>query len=193
MRRLAIIIFLSSLFIFCCGFKHLEKRSGLTITPTKLQLFVNQQTDPYTIRVAYTLNVPADYLPSCARLVYQPYFVAPGQEYKLTPLVISGKEYVRRENRLEVLTGKDPEYPDAMHLLSEGDGMKIKLLEIVPFQLWMPGAKLRARVWVESCDRKTDLYDLTLAEGVFYLPMGPGPVRVKYIKGKDGTTKIVPL
>ena len=156
----------------------------LTTTPAKLRLFVDQKTDPYTIKVAYTLNIPPNYIPSCARLVYQPYFLAADHRYDLTPLIISGRRNRREERRLQDLAGKQPEYPNAIHLEATRDGMKIKLSEIVPFQVWMAQSKLRADVILESCDREQHLEVLTLAEGVIWFPMGPGPVRVKYVKEK---------
>lgn len=162
--------------------RQVQRKVQLTTVPEKLQLVVNQQTDPYTVRVEYILNVPPDYITSCARLVYRPYFVAPGEEYELTPLVISGKAYLRQEKRLEQLEDKQPGYPDAMHLMANGDGMKIKLSQTVPFRFWMLQSKLRATISVEACDREEDLHDLTLAKGMFYLPLGPGPVRVEYVK-----------
>lgn len=162
--------------------KREKKYSIITTTPEKLQLFVNQHNDPYTIKVAYTLNVPAYYIPSCARMVYQPYFLAVGHRYDLTPLIISGRENSRQERRLQELAGKQPQYPDAMHLISEGDGMRIKLLETVPFEVWMAQSKLRADVTLEYCDREKHLEVLTLADGVIWFPLAPGPALVKYVK-----------
>lgn len=37
------------------GVKRIEKKPALTITPSRLQLFVDQHTDPYTIKIVYTL------------------------------------------------------------------------------------------------------------------------------------------
>lgn len=178
MNRLNLLLLgMACMILLCSGVKRVERnRPCVTTTPEKLQLFVNQQTDPYTIQVNYTLNIPADYMPSCARMIWQPYFIAAGNRYNLTPLIIVGRGYSRQEKRLEALTDKEPDYPDAMYLVSNGDGMKIKLSATVPFQLWMPDAKLRATVSVEACDREVDLHDLTLAIGVIYLPLGPGPV-----------------
>ena len=73
------------------GVKRIEKKPALTITPSRLQLFVDQHTDPYTIKIVYTLNIPHGFIPSCARMVYQPYFLSAGHRYDLTPLVVSGK------------------------------------------------------------------------------------------------------
>ena len=36
------------------GVKRIEKKPALTITPSRLQLFVDQHTDPYTIKIVYT-------------------------------------------------------------------------------------------------------------------------------------------
>ena len=33
------------------GVKRIEKKPALTITPSRLQLFVDQHTDPYTIKI----------------------------------------------------------------------------------------------------------------------------------------------
>lgn len=168
--------------VSCGGFKRTERRPHLTITPQRLELFVNQHTDPYTIKVGYTLNVPQYYISSCARLVYKPYFTGNGQRYDLTPLIITGKEYMRQENRLEALTGKQPGYPDAMYLVADGGAMQVKMSQVVPFELWMPEAELKADVSLEACDKNTELYSMTLARGMVYIPLGPGPALVKYVK-----------
>ena len=81
------------------GVKRIEKKPALTITPSRLQLFVDQHTDPYTIKIVYTLNIPHGFIPSCARMVYQPYFLSAGHRYDLTPLVVSGKNNLRQEKR----------------------------------------------------------------------------------------------
>ena len=172
------------------GIKPEKKYTAITTTPNKLQLFVDQRADPYTIKIAYTLNIPADIIPSCGRLVYQPYFVASGHQYNLTPLVISGQKNVAQEKRLEALSGKRPEYPDAMQLISEGDGMKIRLSEIVPFEVWMAQSKLRADITLERCDREAHVEVLTLADGVIWFPLAPGPVLVKYIKEVTDVPKV---
>lgn len=176
--------------LFSSSVKRTEKRPGVTITPEKLDLFVNQDTDPYTVKIAYTLNVPANYLESCARLVYQPYLVAEKHQYDLTPVILTGRTYQREAKRLEQLSGEQPGYPDALHLTYTGDGMKISLSQTVPFELWMVKSKLRAAVSVEACDRQRDLYDLTLAKGMFYMPLGPGPVRVEYVPEMTEVQKV---
>lgn len=169
--------------------KRMEKRVGVTVTPEKLQLIVNQETDPYTVKVTYTLNIPANYISPCARLVFRPYFLAADHQYDLTPLVISSKTSLRQEKRLEELTGKQPDYPQAMHLESNGDGMKIKLSEVVPFEVWMAQSKLRAEIILEACDREKDISVLTLADGVIWFPEGPGPELVKYVKEESEVQK----
>lgn len=179
--------------LLCSGMKRIEKEPSLTITPAKLRLFVNQHTDPYTIRVAYTLNIPAGFIPSCAKLIYQPYFQGEGHRFDLTPLIVSGKENLRRQKRLEEVTGQQPAYPDGMHLVSDGSGMKIKLLQTVPFEVWMAQSKLRADVILEACDRKSHIEVLTLADGVIWFPQGPGPVIVKYIKETAAVDKVATM
>lgn len=190
MKWLIILLLGWSMLSSCKGMRHIEKQQVLTTTPEKLQLFVDQQTDPYTIKVNYTLNIPAGFISPCAQLVYQPYFSAAGNRYDLTPLVISGKEYKRRAERLRVTEHKRPACPDAMQLIFTGDGMKVKLSQTVPFQLWMTDAKLRGDVILETCRHSRDISVLTLATGVIYLPEGPGPVRVKYVKEKQNIHRV---
>ena len=83
-------------------------------------------------------------------MVYQPYFLSAGHRYDLTPLVVSGKNNLRQEKRLTALTDKQPDYPEALRLISEGEGMQVRLSETVPFELWMAQAKLRADVTLEA-------------------------------------------
>ena len=162
------------------GVKRIEKKPALTITPSRLQLFVDQHTDPYTIKIVYTLNIPHGFIPSCARMVYQPYFLSAGHRYDLTPLVVSGKNNLRQEKRLTALTDKQPDYPEALRLISEGEGMQVRLSETVPFELWMAQAKLRADVTLEACGRWSDL----VAYGA---GTGSGEVRKRK---SDGTKSI---
>lgn len=183
MKRLMMIIGgILCVSILSSGMVRKEKRSGVTITPEPLRLFVDQQTDPYTIKVAYTLNIPVGYIPRCGRLIYQPYFWAAGHRQDLTPLIIDGHRNRREERRLEASMRELPDFPNAMRLESSGEGMKIRLSEIVPFQVWMAQGKLEADVVVETCDRRRDSSMLTLADGVIWFPQGPGPALVKYVK-----------
>lgn len=176
--------------VLCSGIEGKDKRLGVSVTPERLRLFVDQKTDPYTIKVAYTLHIPAGYIPACGRMIYQPYFWAEGHRLGLTPLIIDGHQNLRQEKRLEALTGKTPDYPQAMCLESRGDGMKIRLSEIVPFQVWMAQGKLEADVVVETCGRRRDSSMLTLADGVIWFPQGPGPALVRYVKEMAEVQKI---
>lgn len=176
--------------VLCSGIEGKDKRLGVSVTPERLRLFADQKTDPYTIKVAYTLHIPAGYIPACGRMIYQPYFWAEGHRLGLTPLIIDGHQNLRQEKRLEALTGKTPDYPQAMHLESRGDGMKIRLSEIVPFQVWMAQGKLEADVVVETCGRRRDSSMLTLANGVIWFPQGPGPALVRYVKEMAEVQKI---
>ena len=165
--------------VACSGTKDINKKPQLTLTPQKLDLFVNQKTDPYTILVKYILNIPGHTVPACTRMIYTPHFVAPGHDYALTPLIVTGKKFERRAKRLQQML---PDDPNALRLTSDGKDMKVRLSQTIPFELWMPQSKLMATVTVENCNGRTRQYEMTLANGVFYMPLGPGPVRVKYVK-----------
>lgn len=183
MNRIYVILIAGLLILQACGgVKRVEKKPQLTTNPAKQQLFVNEKTDPYTIQVNYTLNVPEGYVPSCARLVYAPAFEAPGHEYALTPVVITGKNYNRLDERQQFFRDKQPDYPGAMHFVSGGENMQINMNQVVPFELWMPESKLVAKVMLEACDRETLLYNQTLADGMLYIPQTPGPALVQYVK-----------
>lgn len=166
----------------CGGLKQVEKKPHLTTTPEKLFLVVDTKADPYVIPVNYILHIPREYVPSCARLVYSPRLVAPGHEYLLTPLVITGKNYDRLQVRRQFFGDKQPDYSDILKLESHGDSMSIRLSERIPFELWMADAKLEATIVLDACDRKTLLYTRELAGGIFYMPVMPGPALVKYVK-----------
>lgn len=182
MKRIYCILWVGLLTLQACGgLKRLEKRPELTTTPEKLFLAVDTKADPYVIPVNYTLHIPRGYLPSCARLVYSPRLVAPGHEYLLTPVVIAGRSNDRLEERRQLLDDKQPDYPNALELVSHGDSMNIRLSERIPFELWMAGAKLEAKIVFDACDRQTLLYTQELAGGVFYIPVMPGPALVKYV------------
>lgn len=183
MNRIYMILAAALLILQACGgVKRVEKKAQVTTTPAQQQLFVNEKADPYTIQVNYTLNVPEDYVPSCARLVYAAAFEAPGHKYALTPVVITGKNYNRVAGRRQFFRNEQPDYPGAMQYITEDKDMQINVSQAVPFELWMPESKLVAEVMLEACDRETILYHQTLANGVFYFPQSPGPVIVKYVK-----------
>lgn len=183
MKRIYYILLVCLLALQACGgLKRVEKKPQLTTTPEKILLAVDTKADPYVIPVNYVLNVPHGYLPSCARLIYSPRLVAPGHEYLLTPVVISGKNYDRLEIRRQLLDGKQPDYPNALELICSGDSMNIKLSEQVPFELWMPDAKLEARIVFDACGQQSLLYTQELAGSVYYMPVMPGPALVKYVE-----------
>lgn len=181
-RNYVILVIILVVLQACGGVKRVEKKPALTTTPDKQQLFVNQKTDPYTVDVSYVLNVPGDYVPSCARLIYAPAFVAPSNEYPLTPIVITGKNYARLDERHQFFEGQQPDYPGAIHIVANPGKMSIPVSQTVPFELWMPQSKLMAKVTLESCDRGTVLYTLDMADGMVYLPQAPGPVIVEYVR-----------
>lgn len=166
----------------CGGIRRVEKKPQVTTTPEKQKLFVDQKTDPYTVQVNYALNIPEGYVPSCARLIYVPAFVASGHEYALTPVVVTGKNYSRLDERRQFFHEKESDYPEAMHFMGSRDSMQIAMSQTVPFELWMPGSKLVAKITLEACDREKVLYNLELADGMVYLPKAPGPVIVQYVK-----------
>ena len=181
-RNYVILVIILVVIQACGGVKRVEKKPALTTTPDKQQLFVNQKTDPYTVDVNYTLNVPEGYVPSCARLIYAPAFVASGHEYALTPVVITGKNYARLDERHQFFQDEQPDYPGATHVVASPNAMHIPVSQTVPFELWMPESKLVAKVTLESCDRGTLLYSMDMANGMVYLPQAPGPVIVEFVK-----------
>lgn len=180
----------------CSAARLTDKRPGVTVSPQKLQLFVDQQTDPYTIKIAYTLHIPPHYIHSCARLIYRPYFLTPGHRYDLPTLVISGRENIRQEKRLEELNGNYREIPNAIYLKAEKDSMQIELSDTIPFQVWMAQSKLQADIILEACDREKETATLILADGAIWFPEGPGPELVstpeaiQYTKDTVTTEKV---
>lgn len=184
MRQYIVMILWGGLLVLssCGGAKRMEKKPPLTTTPAKLELFVNQQTDPYTVKVDYVLHIPEKYVPSCGRLIYAPRFVHEGNVYPLRPIVITGRKWERLAERRHLLEGEEIELVDAKQVKTDGGAMSIRIVETVPFQLWMPTAQLVATVSLESCNREKQLYSQTLANGMVYIPLAPGPALVKYVK-----------
>lgn len=182
MTRILIIVVTLFALQGCGGVKRMERKQPLSTSPEKLMLAVDQKGDPYVVQVDYTLNVPKRYVPSCGQLVYSPRFVNQGNSYNLTPIVITGNTYNRVEQRLELLEGKEGMEGSFMQFVPDGKEMQIRMSEKVPFQLWMPESKLIATVRLEGCNKETELYSQTLADGVLYIPEGPGPVIVKYVR-----------
>lgn len=165
----------------CGGIKQIEKKTRITTTPTKLELFVNQKTDPYIVPIYYVVHIPANYIPACARLIYTPRLVTPEKEYILSPLIITGEKFHRWEKRHRSMRNAGNNYAKATLYTANNEKLNIPIHENVPFQLWMPQAKLVTTVIVEDCKRRKIMYNDTLANGIIYMPLGPGPVRVEYI------------
>lgn len=195
MNRIHLILISGILLLQACGgIKRMEKRLPLSISPAKLELVTNQKTNPYTILVEYTLTIPREYVPSCGRLIYAPRFVAGKNEYTLPPLIINGKIFNRIENRTLALGNAIADNPEAVRVVAENQGMQVKMSQRIPFQLWMPASKLIAVSILDVCGHETTLSTQTLAEGVMYIPLDLGPVRVKYVqkeiqKKEEGTAR----
>lgn len=188
MKSICILIF-SLLFLYSFGSnKNTAKEPTVSTTPAKLELFVNQNTDPYTIPVNYILNIPSPCVPPKGYLLYIPYFVNDPYEYFLQPIIIYGKDF-RDKNKPLKIPGEF--YIDLSQIRSfeiQEENLQIKIRDTVPFQLWMPQAKLKAAIVCE--DRQKEYSStLILADGMVYLPEGPGPVRVKYVKKETDINK----
>ncbi|MCR9011218.1 hypothetical protein [Gabonibacter chumensis] len=166
----------------CGGFQHFDKKEALTVTPAKLELVVDQNTDPYTVPVKFDIDVPSHYVPSCARLVITPRFVGEGNEHAFSPIIIQGKKYTEMEQRLLYLQEAVQDYPNVKRYLSTREKMQIQVDEKVPFQIWMLNAKFVLTSVLETCNKTHSIPEHLLADGVIYIPLGPGPVRVKYVR-----------
>lgn len=143
MNHLYLLLISGILILQSCGGLHRTSQKPVpTTTPPQLELTVDQNSDLYTIPVSFTLNIPKNYIPSCARLIVIPHFSAQGYDQKLTPVIIQGKKHHTIEQRLFELEGISPDYPEAKRYVSDGNEMQIKINEDVPFQTWMPTSNL---------------------------------------------------
>lgn len=182
-------------FIFTCLFCiSVQAKSGFpdqlpTITPSKLELIVNQHTDPYTIHVDFILHIPQHYIPSCSQLLYSPRLVAHHQEYLLKPILITGKHFGKKLKRDHPYLYQQDKYKQKLQVYADGDSMRIRINQTVPFELWMTDAKFVADLYLEKCDGESRHRTQTLADGILYLPLGPGPVRVEYVTKEINTTR----
>lgn len=176
------IIFLIFLALLSCGSpKNTVKKLQLTTYPARLELFVNQETDPYSIHVEYTLEIPQGFVSPKSRLVYIPRILAPGHNYDLTPIVVNGEKFRKKNSSLQIPGQSIPDLSKAREIKATGKNMQIKIDETVPFQLWMSQARFIAIAVLQ--ERNSNRISIqTLAESIVYLPLGPGPVRVKYVK-----------
>lgn len=168
--------------LFACG--SVKEKSGkypLTISPAHPELFVNQKTDPYTIRVKYTLNIPADYISAKDRLIYVPRITAPGHEYTLKPLIISGSKFRNKHQAIQKIGLSSADISESRRFRWVPGAMQVEIDEVVPFQLWMAQAKVWGTVIVEN-RHTVRTFTQAVADGIVYIPLGPGPVRVKYVE-----------
>lgn len=176
------IIFLIFLTLLSCGSpKNTVKKLQLTTYPAQLELFVNQKTDPYSIHVEYTLDIPEGFVSPKSRLIYIPRILAPGHSYDLTPVIVDGKKFRNKKVFLQIPGQNIPDLSKARKIKATGKNMQIKIDETVPFQLWMAQARFIATAVLQERNSNR-ISTQTLAKGIVYLPLGPGPVRVKYVK-----------
>lgn len=166
----------------CGGIHRIDQKTTLTITPTKLELAVNQTTEPYSVPITFTIKIPKNYVAPCARLIITPHFMATNEDLPLSPVIIQGKKYNAIEQRLFELEGTPLDYPDIKRHIATGKEMQIEINTRIPFQIWMPNSQLVLSSTLEACRHSVTLSQQTIADGMTYIPLGPGPVRVKYIK-----------
>lgn len=188
MRRIGIIFF--SLLALCSygNNRGPEKEPLITTVPEKLQLFVNQKTDPYTIPVNYTLNIPVHTIPSKGYLLYVPYFTNEQYEYLLQPIIVYGKDFQDKNKPLKIPGQSSIDLTKIRSFESKEEDLQITVRDTVPFQLWMAQSQLIVTI-VSEDKQKEKFSTLILAEGVSYLPEGPGPVRVRYVEKKVNVCK----
>ena len=127
------------------------------------------------------MNIPQGFIGDKQRLIYIPRFTTPEHEYLLQPLVITGEKFREKDSRTQLPEEDQTALAKARKIQYTRKAMQIKINEDVPFQLWMPQARLTATSVLQS--RKSEqTFTQILAEGIVYLPLGPGPVKVKYVK-----------
>lgn len=176
-------LFLICVFSFfsCGSIKEKEKKHPLTTSPVHPELFVNQKTDPYTIRIKYTLNIPADFISEKSCLVYIPRVSATGHDYALRPLIVSGNKFKPKRRALQLPGLPDVDLSSGRRIQLTSGNMQIEIDEVIPFQLWMTQAKLIATTIVETPHTMQTSTQI-VSNGIVYVPLGPGPVRVRYVK-----------
>lgn len=164
------------------------KELYLTTRPQKIGLFVNQNTDPYTIPVDYTFSVPKELIPRKGRLIYMPRFVAGNHQYLLQPVIINGSHYRQGDDKPAILQLTATQLPAIRQISSNNRDLQIHIKDTIPFELWMVEAQLQAFIVLQDRHKQYTAVQ-PLSEGVVYMPEGPGPVRVRYEKEKKAVEK----
>ncbi len=161
----------------CQSIRQTARQTGLQITPEKLNLFVDQHTDPYTLPLEYTLTIPAGFVSPRERLIYTTRLVAPGHELSFPSVIVQGKKY-------KPSPGSIPGGSNSRIITAQAKNMHIKISQRIPFQLWMPQARLVSETVLENTRHRLFSDTRALAGEVIYLPLGPGPALVKYVQKK---------
>lgn len=181
MKRTGIIFFFFLVTIACSSPKITSRKMQLTTQPAKPELFVKEGTGPYTIPVNYILNIPENYIPPKGRLIYIPRFAGPDNEYFLRPVIVEGTRFREQKASLQLPGRSLPDLSGARVLRAGKGAMQVKIEQTVPFELWMPKARFVATVILQQ-GREYRISENILADGIVYMPLAPGPVRVKYVE-----------
>lgn len=163
----------------CSVTKRMEKRGQLATSPDPQQLIVDQAADPNTLHINYILQIPGNYVPRKAQVVYQTDLVKDGNRMPVSKVYLNGRTYERmmwREVRFE---DRAPDYSDGMMVVSGRDPITVKTSSDMLFEEWMPGAVLEAATRLNLCRDEYLLGKRLLSGGVQYIPLAPGPVIIE--------------
>lgn len=163
----------------CSATRRLENRGPLAVTPDSMHLMVNQFTDPYTVNVNYTLEVPRGYVPRKAQVIHETWLTDGQTRQSVGKFYLNGKTFNRLMWRQAKFEGGVPDYSDGAVVVATRDPMALSMNTDVPFQIWMPNADLVATTSVEVCGAVYPLWQQTLTRGVEFIPLGPGPVIIE--------------
>lgn len=180
MKKILILSLFAAIILQSCGVtRRMQSREPLTVTPSRLDLVVNQSGFPYTVNVNFIINIPRGYVTTCAQLVITPFFTDGVNTMALTPLYINGRTFNRIERRHARFGQPVTDYSNAVGMVAERGDMAVAINETVAFQPWMPMSQLVLTTSCVACDRATILTNDILAQGMEYFPPSLGPVIIE--------------
>lgn len=180
MKYLFLLSLVAAMLLESCGVtRRMESRPALSVTPSTLDLAVDQSAFPYTVKVNFLVNIPRGYVTTCSQLVITPYFTDGVKVMPLTPLYVNGRTFNRVERRHARLGQPVTNYNGAVSMVAERGDMTVAMSENVVFQPWMTKSELVLATSCVACDKVTTLTKQVLASGMYYMPPSVGPVIIQ--------------
>lgn len=163
-----------------CGVtKRMESRGPLRTSPDPQQLVVNAAAGSDTLHIEYLLEVPRNYVPRKAQVIYRTDLVRDTVRMNVSKIYLNGPTYERLMWRQARFEGRLPDYSDGVMAVSGREPFAISVSGDLVYEPWMQGAVLEATTDVGLCRERYVLAQRLLSGGVRYIAPAPPVVVVE--------------